>query len=364
VSGARPPAVRAVRPYAARLLAPELLPALLLALLLGACAGGAPPRDGPPVYPPPPAAPRFQWEAALRAPEDIGAGASGALRGLLAGRQSAEPVLQKPYAVAARGGRLYVSDTLARAVHVFDIPRRRYFTFGHREEVALGKPLGMALDRRGRLYVADASRGAVLEFDPLGLLLRRIGAGGELQRPLAVAAAADGERLYVVDNGGVDSARHGVVVFGADGAPLARWIARGDGPGEFNLPVDIARGPDGNLYLLDAGNFRVQVLAPDGRFLRQWGTVGRRPGQFARPRGIAVDHHGRVYVSDAAFGKVQIFTAEGRLLMALGDLARGDAPGRFVLAAGVAVDETGRVYLVDQLFRKLSVFRPHPAAQQ
>jgi DNA-binding beta-propeller fold protein YncE len=123
-------------------------------------------------------------------------------------------------------------------------------------------------------------------------------------------------------------------------------------------------GRDGILYVLDAGNFRVQAFAADGTFLRTFGSVGSGAANFARPRGIAVDDEGNVYVSDAYFGNVQIFNAQGQLLLALGQAGDRDAPGRYGLVSGVAVDETGRVYVGDQLFRKIEVIRRLAPAEQ
>ena len=51
-------------------------------------------------------------------------------------------------------------------------------------------------------------------------------------------------------------------------------------------------GPDGNVYVLDPFNSRVQVFTPDGTFLREWGEAGAGPGQLTTPEGIAVDGAG------------------------------------------------------------------------
>ena len=128
---------------------------------------------------------------------------------------------------------------------------------------------------------------------------------------------------------------------------LVRWF-----------PLQAAVAPDGTLYVVDSGNFRVESFDPDGNFLSSFGSVGRFPGQFARPKGIAVDPAGNVYVVDTAFGNLQIFDRNGQLLMFLGERGEAGYPGKFMLPAGVDVDADGRVYMVDQFFRKVDVFRP------
>ncbi len=327
------------------------------------CVGtGAPVEDdnaGPIYYPPPPAEPRFVHEFTLRRVADIELETeTDRLRRQLTGDTSRDtPAFVKPFDVAARNGRLYVTDSMAGLVHAFDVPRRSYWRMGYRFEGELSKPAGVSIDRRGFVYVADTGRRQVLVFDGLGLYQRTIGGESELSRPVAAAANSDGSRIYVVDAGGVESQRHRIEVFDGTGQHLATIGRRGSEPGEFNLPSDIAVAPNGELYVLDSGNFRVQVLTPEGTPLRHWGSVGNQYGQFARPRSIAVSDDGLVYVGDTMFGNVQIFDDRGALLLPIGSGSEQDTPGGFGLLAGIDVDETGRLYAVDQLHRKVEIFR-------
>jgi DNA-binding beta-propeller fold protein YncE len=334
-----------------------------LALVLAGCAAAPPAPEGasraPHVWPAPPEAPRFRYEATLATTLDLTPPSDASrLQASLTGQPSAaEPVFQKPFAVAARNGRVYVSDTQARVVHVFDLPRQRIFRLGYRREGALRKPLGVAVDGRGTLYVADVSARRVIAYDAFGLYLRDIGTPDDYSRPTGVAANVEGSRVYVVDTGGVASASHRLRIYDGAGALLASVGERGSGPGQFNLPTAAAVAPDGTLYVLDAGNFRVQAFDRDGRFLRAWGGLGQGLGQLARPRGIAVGPRGNVYVSDGSFGNVQVFTPDGRLLLPIGSSRAVPEPGAYPLIAGVAVDETGRLYVVDQFFAKVEVLR-------
>ncbi len=334
---------------------------LFAAFLLGACAPASPRKEEiAPYWPEPPDRPRFQYELSLRSDLSVaGPDRRSRFEQLAAGkRRRASVTLMKPFDVAARGGKIIVSDTVARLVYLFDIPRRQLFTFGTRGEGALTKPLGVDIDNDLNLYVADATDRRVCVYDPNGHHRRCIGGADELEHPTDVAVTGDGGRVYVVDAGGVDSTSHRVVVYDAEGRRLFTIGGRGVGPGRFNLPTHAAVAPNGTLYVLDTGNFRIQAFDPDGRFLQAWGSVGNGFGQFARPRGIAVDDEGNVYVTDGRFGNVQIFNAKGQLLLAMGQGGRSeDKPGRYMLLSGVAVDETGRVYLVDQGFKKIDVIR-------
>jgi DNA-binding beta-propeller fold protein YncE len=337
----------------------------VLAAALWAAGCAAPPDKpedddtGDRLWPQPPELPRFAWEADLRSAADIFEDSEeGRRRRLLTGeRLPTERVLEKPVAVAARGGRIYVADSVRRHVVVFDVPRRRVFVMGLRAPGTLAKPSAMALDAQGHLYVADATLRKVLVYDALGLYLRSVGRPDDLKRPTGVAVSADGQRVYVVDRSDNDSDDHRVLAYDGQGVLLRQIGKRGRGPGEFNIPVQAAVAPDGTLWVLDAGNFRLQAFDREGGYLRAFGQAGTSVGQFARPRSVACDGEGLLYVSDGAFGNVQVFNPQGELLIALGRGARRDAPGRYGLPHGVSVDETGRVYVVDQLFNKVEVLR-------
>lgn len=332
-----------------------------IVVFVGSCA--APPSrvaqaPGPVVWPLPPDPPKYRYEAVLRDSNSIRAsGEEARLRQLLTGGEPETRGMDKPLAVAARGGRVYVTDTEARVVHAFDVPRRRFFTFGYRLEGKLRKPAGIAIDDRGQVYVCDAGARRVVKYDGYGFFLAAYGGTKDLERPTGVAVTPAGDRIYVVDSGGVDSDKHEIVAYDANGRLEFRFGGRGREPGRFNLPVDAAFSRLGTLYVLDAGNFRVQAFDRDGRHLASFGSAGTAPGQFSRPRGIATDPDGNVYVTDAGFSNVQVFDPQGRILLALGSRGAQDAPGRYGLPAGVAVDETRRVYVVEQYFHKVEVLR-------
>jgi DNA-binding beta-propeller fold protein YncE len=333
---------------------------------LGACtlAPTAAPSVAAPrelVFPAPPEPARFVFERVIRSSSDVLPAQPGDdLRRFVTGEQNAGEALSKPYAVAVHRGRIFVSDTVARYVRVFDVPRGRYSRIGDDEGAGqLIKPIGLDVDAAGLLYVADIQARAILVYDSGGSYLRRIGSGEWFSRLTSVTVDAAGTRVYAVDIGGVSSDQHRVRVFDAvSGAHLHDIGRRGSGEGEFNLPRDIAIGKDGRLYVVDGGNFRVVVFDREGRYLRSFGSVGKQYGQFARPKEIAVDPAGNVYVVDSAFGNFQIFDPDGALLLFVGSRNERDGPARYMLPSGIAVDEDGRVFVVDQWFRKLEVYRP------
>ena len=338
---------------------------LACVVLLASCAVSttqAPKVQEIPVFPSPPDEARFIYERSIYSSADVTKEDKNAdLKRLLVGGGKTGEGLAKPYGVAVYHGRVYVSDTGAHSVAVFDIPGQRYFKIGDDEELGkLRTPIGLDIDGQGNLYVVDNAARLVQVYNQDGKFLRTLaGDGNSLVRPSGIAVDAAGRRVYVVDTGGVSSDAHRVRVFDAQsGEHLLDFGKRGTGPGEFNLPRDVSIGADGLLYVVDGGNFRVQVFQPDGTFVRVFGGIGRQGGQFSRPKEVATDIEGNIYIVDTAFGNFQIFTPEGKLLLSVGSRSERDGMAKYMLPSGIAVDGDGRVYVVDQYFRKVDIYRP------
>ena len=331
-----------------------------LALLSG-CASTPDEKDAPkPVFPPPPEQPRFHYETSLISSADVELeDDNSAFRRFITGEARTGRGLAKPFEVAVHKGRVFVSDTVHRYVSVFDKPQARFFEIGAEAPGELFKPMGLDVDDAGNLYVLDARRKAVNVYDRDGKFLRTFGRAEEFSRPAGLTVTPSGDKVFVVDTGGVQSDWHRIVVFDANSGDFLYYISqRGSGDGELNLPREAVIAPNGNLYVVDGGNFRVQAFSQQGEFLYSFGDIGLRGGQFSRPKGIAADKDSNIYVVDAAFGNFQIFNPKGQLLLAVGTRNSVNKAANFMLPAGIDVDEDGRVYMVDQFFRKVEVFRP------
>ena len=338
----------------------HLLILLTIALLTG-CAGDEIRKQASELaYPPPPEEPRFYFERTITSSFDVKeVTTADALRRFATGTMGSADGLGKPYGVAAHRGRIYVTDTVKRAILMFDVPGKDFKLIGTEGPGKLRKPIGIAIGKSGNIYVADNSAKRAVVFDKDGNFLRAFGGRDLMTRPSGIAVSPDETRAYVIDTGGIETQKHHMLIFDAQtGEHLKTIGTRGRDEGNFNLALQITTAPDGTVYVTDSGNFRVQAFDRDGNFKLAFGSVGRKSGQFARPKGIAADPDGNIYVADAAFGNFQVFDAKGRLLMFIGDRSQTPGPGRYMLPAGIAVDEDGRVYMVDQFFRKVDVFRP------
>jgi DNA-binding beta-propeller fold protein YncE len=83
---------------------------------------------------------------------------------------------------------------------------------------------------------------------------------------------------------------------------------------QFSSPNGISVDPAGNVYVVDAGNYRIQKFDSKGIFITKWGTSGTADGQFSSPNGISVDPAGNVYVVDAGNYRIQKFDSKGTLV--------------------------------------------------
>lgn len=125
--------------------------------------------------------------------------------------------------------------------------------------------------------------------------------------------------------------------------------------GEFHNPEGLASDSQGNIYVADETNHRVQKISPEGKPLWKVGAVGRNgrpcygvaPGQFMMFRGVGTDYHDNLYVADSWNHRVQKFDSTGRFCFMFG--SQGNGPGQFGGAGpnGVAVDENGFIYVTD-----------------
>ncbi len=192
--------------------------------------------------------------------------------------------------------------------------------YGEREE-ELVWPTSVALDREGKVYVADEWFQRISIFDRDGNFLDKWGTPGadegELNHPSGMAF--DGEdNLYIVD-----SWNNRIQKFTKEGVCLGKFGEGGSGKGQFNLPWGITINNQGDIYVADWKNHRIQKFSPDGAFLSTFGSFGPGTGELDHPTDVAVDGDGDMYVCDRANNRVQIFEPDGDFITSLiGDVQK------------------------------------------
>ncbi|MCL5270034.1 MAG: hypothetical protein M1457_05675 [bacterium] len=301
------------------------------AAIFGGCARApqAPVRpEAPLLFPAAPLPARVQYLGAISSPQDLPRRRTGFAE-LVLGPEPLRYPLVKPIAAILVDTRLYVCDTVLNNVVVYDMVTGEARELkGNRGGGRLQEANNITTDEQGRFYVSDKKRQAVMIYGPDEVFIKALGRPGEA---LPVATAVRGEKLYVCD-----VKDHQIEIWNRDtGALLGTIGSQGAAPGQFHIPTQIALDGEGNIYVTDTFNFRVQKLSPDGRFLMQFGQHGDALGHFAFPKGMDVDRHGRVYVADARFDNVQIFNPTGQLLLFFG--GPGRERGGLDLPAGLRV---------------------------
>lgn len=302
-----------------------------LTLLAGCVATPAQPdkaATGPVFYPALPNAPRVQYLTTIAGERDL-AGEHDSFADFIVGDDKAGQRLTQPYGAALYQGKLYVADTGAAGLALFDLSRQKFSFLPGSGGGRFKRPINIHIDGDGTKYITDTGRDQVLVYDRDDRFLRAFGAQGQF-RPVDVAIG--GDRLYVTD-----IAHHQIHVLDKhNGKTLLKFGKPGSGEGELFHPTNIALAPDGDLYVVETSNYRVQRFTTDGKPVRVYGEVGTTPGSFARPKGIAFDRSGRMLVGDAAFQNVQMFDSNGKLLMYFGEAEDGTEGVN--LPAGVTID--------------------------
>jgi DNA-binding beta-propeller fold protein YncE len=306
-----------------------------------------------PVWPLPPEQPRIRFVTEYRGVNDFNRKKPSRWKSMLLGPDQQERIetLVKPYGVvASTDGRVFVTDTVARRVFVFD-PAAKSVTFiGEKGPGKISKPVGVAIDDADTVFVADATLNRVFGYAPDGRLALAIGHEGEFESPSGLAIDRQRRLLYVAD-----AKKHQIFCYSTADGSLIRTIGkRGVENGEFNFPTNLSVDREGRLYVADTLNFKVQVFDAAGAFVKSFGSQGDGPGALNRAKGVGVDSEGHVYIADSSFNNFQIFDADGRILMFVG--TPGSGPGEFLLPAGLFVDGNDRIYVADQGNARVQVF--------
>jgi sugar lactone lactonase YvrE len=250
---------------------------------------------------------------------------------------------------------VYIADSKVRAIFILNVDTGEYSMIKNGSDGRFKWLIGLAIDDSDRLFAADSGMRHVVVFDKNHKVEAAISEG--LVAPGSLAIDNENRQLYVTD-----AEQDLVLVYDADppfklirklGKPGTKHTSTL--PGEFAKPVGVAVDQDGNVFISDTWNNRIQEFDADGTFIRTFGEAGDGPGYFARPKGISIDGDGHIWVADAVQDRVQVFTPEGQLLIYLGE--HGLLPGQFQSLANVMVDKNNRVLTAELYPGRLQVFQ-------
>jgi len=220
-------------------------------------------------------------------------------------------------------------------------------------------PMGVAVDGIGNMYVADFGNHRIQKLTLSSNAWSEWGAPGggwggglgEFFMPTGIAVDGSGN-AYVADSG-----NHRIQKLTLSTSTWSEWKKSDGGPGngggEFNNPSGVAIDGIGNVYVADSGNHRIQKLTLSTNTWSEWGKAGGGPGsglgEFNTPVGVAVDRNGNVYVTDNGNHRIQKLTLSANTWSEWKKSGGGpgNGLGEFNKPFGVAIDGNGDLYATE-----------------
>jgi len=256
--------------------------------------------------------------------------------------------LGEPYGMAMDSkNNLYVADQKVGAVFIFNTETREADLIKNKQHAHFVRIIGLAIDDGDRLFVSDPGLNHVLVFDANHTATDVITEG--MAEPGSMTIDRENRLLYVSDIK-LDQ----ILVYDADSLKLLRKMGTTGHnhelttPGDFAKPSGLAVDADGNLYVCDTLNNRIEVFDADGKFISTYGKNGDGPGYFARPKGVAVDSDGHIWVADGMQDRVQVFNQQWQLLIVFG--GHGLLPGQFQGLVGLASDTKNNRMFTSEIY--------------
>ncbi len=249
-------------------------------------------------------------------------------------------------------GCVFVVDKTAR-IQRFG-PEGEFQTGWQMPEWKNGKPTGLCVDTRNRVWVADTHYARVVAFDRDGRELLRFGSAGEgpgqFIFPTDVALDGDGF-IYVGEYGGNDR----VSKFSPEGRYIVSFADKASGDGWVERPAGMCFDTAGVLWVTDSCHHRICRYDRSGKFLGAFGSPGAGSGQLNYPYGLDVEPGGTIVVADRGNNRVARFSADGVWLGAWG--SPGRLLGQIAQPWGVVSDGKGRLYALDSWNNRVQIIR-------
>ncbi|MBT1072554.1 6-bladed beta-propeller [Pelotalea chapellei] len=349
---------------------------LTATVIFAGCASGPQVRERY-FWPPPPDTPRIEWLGAFSNEGDL---RQASLFEAVVG-ETMQAELERPLNIAADGnGKVYVSDFKQQCVYVFDMKLRKLHTLAAERALGMFEQLsGVAVDGDGNVYVGDAKTRKVIVFDQQEKAVAAIDLSKELASIASMSIDKPRKRMLVTDVKG-----HRILVY--DLAAKTVLFVLGsqetgkDGAGDlhFNYPTSATTDQEGNILVCDSMNARIVRFTPQGKYLSEFGQRGDAVGDFNIAKGVAVDSEGHIYVTDGKAHRVNIFNDKGEVLLAFGGAysfkgAGYDVrPGGFLLPNAIYIDQNDTIYIVDQMNSRFQMYqyvtekylKEHPITEQ
>jgi len=245
--------------------------------------------------------------------------------------------LNNPQGTIVWNNNIYVADTVNSRVMVFDYTGSFIRQIGGRGNFtgAMVGPTDMGI-YNNNLYVADYELGKIGIYSLTGEFIDYF-AEANLKGPSGIKVV--GDRFYVFD-----SISQEVFIFDSTGKVLNSFGGKGSEPGQFYYAKGINVDGEGNIYVADSNNFRLQVFTPEGQEKAVWKSdQPDNAGGYTIPRGVAIDKQGNVWTANLLASGVSVTDPSGERL-ALYNQGES-AEDSMTLPTGVFVDDNNRLYI-------------------
>jgi len=240
---------------------------------------------------------------------------------------------------------LFVADLGNDRVNVLDPKTLKTIDVIGRDE--LHAPHDVALDNRGRLFVADTGNHRIVLYQIFGTKGKIVSIWNKgFSSPEGVTVGQDGA-VYVTNVG-----HHNVMKF-VNGKLVKQVGGKGSAPSQFIRPHDVDFGPDDHLYIADSGNHRIQIFDKNLNFVRE---LKGPPFNFNEPKYLKVDLNGWLYVADEYNHQIKIFDSKFSLRGTIGDGKSSRKKGKLKGPEGIEV-LNDKIWVSDTHNSRIQLFR-------
>lgn len=248
---------------------------------------------------------------------------------------------------------------------------------GHSREAQFSWPTGVAVDRKGVIYIADFANNAIRKIGADGYVTTIAGGGrAGFADGKGDSALLSGPDNMTIDSWGTlffaDAGNHRIRTIDGDGhvTTVAGSGVRGYRDGAaitamFGYPTGAAVDRAGNLYIADRQSHTVRKITADGAVTTIGGNGypgfadGEGRGTHLRePISVAIDAKGVLYVADSGNNAIRVISTDGRLTTLAGGGGAGYRDGRgrealFAWPTGIALDVAGNIYVCDSMNHRI-----------
>ena len=261
-------------------------------------------------------------------------------------------------------GEIFVAEEGNQCVSIIRLNGKKEI-FGSPTDISLPgshilkRPHDIAVCDDGTVLVTDTDNHHIVIFTSEQKFIKSVGKYGnrplEFNEPMGIDIHPITKHIFVTDY-----KNHRIQILNPDLKFITCHGSEGSDTGRFNNPWDVSFDSEGNVYIADSGNHRIQVFEyrpkeKELKFLRVFGEKGRGKGQLSWPSSVCVDRtENLVYITEDNNHRVSVFTHMGEFQTLFG--TKGESEGEFNLPHGVVIDKDGYVYVSDHYNNRLQVF--------